>query len=95
MRKSYWVYILGSKSGTLYTGVTNDPLRRIAEHRDGTGSKFSRRYKLKKVLLLEEYGNIHEAIAREKQIKGWKRLKKLALIEGTNPKFEDLAVDWY
>ena len=89
------MYLLGNETGTIYTGVTNDPVRRLAEHRNGVGSQFTKRYEVKKLLLLEEYGSIYEAIAREKQIKGWKRYKKLKLIEDSNPKYKDLAEDWY
>jgi putative endonuclease len=92
--KSYWVYILASKSRTLYTGVTNDLMRRVAEHRSGTGSKFTERYRITRLVYCEETRDIRDAIAWEKRIKGWDRQKKIELIESRNPHWEDLAHGW-
>jgi putative endonuclease len=88
--KRYYVYIMTNRSGTLYTGVTNDLTRRIAEHKQGTGSTFTTRYRITRLLYMEETDDIHAAIAREKQLKGWTRAKKLALIAAKNPKWVDL-----
>ncbi len=88
----YSVYILASKrNGTLYTGVTNDLGRRIDEHRTGRGSDFARRYGAVLLVWAEVYDDIVEAIAAEKRIKRWRRRWKLALIEKSNPDWEDLS----
>jgi putative endonuclease len=85
------VYILGSETGTLYTGVTSDFDKRLWEHRNDIKSTFATKYGCKRVLLHEEFTDIRSAIAREKEIKGWTRAKKLALIAQTNPEFKDLS----
>ena len=82
-------------SGTLYTGVTNDLLRRIFEHKKGLVPGFTKKYKIKQLLYFEETNDVAIAIEREKQIKGWLRQKKIDLIESINPEWEDLAEDWY
>ena len=89
---SYFVYILASrKHGTLYIGVTNDLGRRLFEHREGTGSKFTREYRVHRLVHAEEFQDIREAIAREKAMKEWKRAWKVQLIESGNPEWNDLA----
>jgi putative endonuclease len=85
------VYILGSTTGTLYTGVTSDFDRRISEHRKGIKSAFASKYHCKRLLYHERFTDIRSAIAREKEIKSWTRAKKIALITRSNPKFKDLA----
>ena len=89
--RSYYAYILTNRAGVLYVGVTNDIERRMAEHRAGLVDGFSRKYNVTRLVYLEECGEVLEAIAREKQIKGWRRAKKLALIEASNRNWEDLA----
>jgi len=89
--RSYFVYILASPSGTLYVGVTGDLCRRLAEHRQGTASSFTRRYGVNRLVHCESYGFVGDALRREKQIKGWLRAKKIALIEAGNPRWEDLG----
>jgi putative endonuclease len=89
--RTYFVYILASRSRVLYTGVTNDLVRRVAQHRAGLGSAFARRYSVNRLVHVETAGSALEAIRREKQIKGWTRRKKVALIEATNPGWEDLG----
>ena len=84
------VYIAGSLSHTLYVGVTGDLARRMHEHRCGTIKSFTARYNITKLLWCEPHDDIAEAIAREKQIKRWRREKKVALIERSNPGFRDL-----
>ena len=92
----YWIYIMGSRNGhVVYTGVTNDLMRRVAEHRSGESEGFSKRYKCCKLLYYEEYNDVRGAIGREKEIKGWTRIKKNALIESMNPQYKDLADGWF
>ena len=86
---------MASKSHTLYTGVTNDLTRRVHEHKAGKGSRFTGKYRITRLVHYEETNDVRAAIAREKQIKGWDRAKKVALIESSNPHWNDLATDWY
>jgi putative endonuclease len=90
----FWVYILGSQTGTLYVGVTNDLGHRLYEHREGRFSGFASRYGLTRLLYFEETTDVFEAIAREKQIKGSSRWKKVRLLESVNPSWRDLSRDW-
>ena len=83
-----------NKSGTLYTGVTNDLERRTYEHRHHLIEGFTKRYKIKKLVYFEETNDINAAISREKQIKGWVRKKKIALIESINPHWKDLSEEF-
>jgi putative endonuclease len=89
--RSFFVYILSSTSRTLYIGVTGDLVQRMLQHRKGLISGFSTRYKIFRLVHFEQFSNVHEAIAREKEIKKWRREKKVLLIESTNPSWEDLA----
>lgn len=90
--KSYYVYILAShKHGTLYVGVTNDLERRTLEHKVGTTKGFTSQYGVKQLVYYEETNSVEAAIAREKQLKNWKREWKIALIEKDNPEWKDLA----
>ena len=79
----------------LYVGVTNDLFRRIYEHKNKVNTGFTRSYNLHKLVYFESYQDVRDAIAREKQIKGWLREKKIHLIEESNPSWSDLATDWY
>ncbi len=90
----YYVYILSSIHKTLYTGVTNDLLRRLYEHKNGLVPGFTRKYKVDRLVYFEAAEDIRAAIAREKQIKGWVRSKKEALIDSTNPAWNDLGEDF-
>ncbi len=90
----YYVYIMSSHRGTLYIGVTNDLVRRTYEHRHKLGGGFTKKYNISKLVYYESTGDIRSAITREKQIKGWLRSKKVALIESMNPYWVDLAADW-
>jgi putative endonuclease len=92
--RSYFVYILSNKSQTLYVGVTNDIVRRVWQHKQQRIEGFTKQYHLTWLVYVEECGDIRDAIAREKQIKRWRREKKLTLIGEQNPAFEDLAADW-
>ena len=95
MLKTYYTYIMSSANNTtLYIGVTNDILRRVAEHKQGETSCFTQKYKCKKLVYYESFSEIDQAIAREKQLKGWLRSKKDALIDSVNPERNDLIVEW-
>ena len=88
---TYYVYILANVNrNVLYVGVTNDLGRRVMEHKEGKGGAFTRKYHVNILVYAEEFGQIEEAIAREKQIKGWRRSKKDSLIEAANPTWSDL-----
>ena len=93
--KQLYVYIMTNRSGTLYTGVTNDLHRRVWEHKHKVIEGFTKKYNITRLVYFEVFGNAREAIAREKQIKGWVRRKKIALIEADNPKWRDLSEGWY
>jgi len=95
MEQGGFVYILSSRTGVLYIGVTNDLERRLSEHKQGIIEGFTKRYHAHKLLYYEPYDDITNAIAREKQLKGWRREKKAALIERENPGYEDISLDWY
>ena len=94
MPNQYYVYIMTNASRTLYTGVTNDLQRRVYEHRSGKGSVFTKKYRITRLVYYEAYNDVRNAIAREKQIKGWRRSKKVALIESQNPEWRDVSLDW-
>lgn len=90
-----YAYIMASKSGTIYVGATNDIERRVHEHKTGFNEGFTKKYSCKKLVCYEEFGDIGEAILREKQIKGWSRWKKERLIRSQNPTWFDLAFSWF
>jgi len=91
LQKGGYVYILGSKSGRLYIGVTSNLERRISEHKTKSVPGFTRRYNITRLLYSEAYPDIESAIAREKELKKWRREKKLTLVEAQNPDHRDLA----
>ncbi|MBV9549346.1 MAG: GIY-YIG nuclease family protein [Alphaproteobacteria bacterium] len=89
--RDYFVYMLASGHyGTLYIGVTNDILRRVGEHREGVVPGFTRRYGIKRLVWYEQHSDIHDAIAREKKLKRWRRDWKITLLEAENPHWIDL-----
>lgn len=92
MSKNYYVYILTNKSGTLYTGVTNNLVRRIYEHKNKLTPGFTSKYNINRLIYFEETDDICAAIAREKEIKGWRREKKIDLIERFNPEWKEIDV---
>ena len=92
---SYYVYIMTNKSRTLYTGVTNDLKRRVYEHKHGLTPGFTSRYNIHALIYFEETPDVRAAILREKQIKGWLRSKKIALVNTLNPEWNDLSADWF
>ncbi len=96
MKKSYYVYILTNYSNTvLYIGVTSNLLRRISEHKEGKIEGFTKKYKLKKLVHIEETNDVMAALEREKQLKRWRREWKWNLVKEENPKLIDLSVEWY
>ena len=94
MPKTYFVYIMTNRSKTLYTGVSGNLIARVRRHKIGTASAFTSRYKLDRLVYFERFEDVHRAIEREKQIKGWLRIKKIALIVSVNPGWRDLSLDW-
>jgi putative endonuclease len=93
--KQYYVYIMTNNSKTLYTGVTDDLVRRVYEHKSKLAKGFTQKYNITRLVYYEITSDIQSAIQREKQIKGWLRNKKIALIEATNPRWQDLSAGWY
>ena len=91
----YYVYILASRSRALYTGVTNHLVRRVQEHREGAVPAFTHEYRIHRLVYFEIFRDVRLAIAREKEIKGWSRWKKVKLIEVRNPTWEDLAERYF
>ena len=90
----YYVYIMASRSLTLYTGVTNSIRRRSYEHRRGMVEGFTKKYRIERLVYYEAFQYVNNAIAREKQIKSWTRAKRLALIASLNPTWRDLSEDF-
>ena len=93
--KYYYVYIMTNKSRTLYTGVTNNLERRVYEHKSKLVPGFTSKYNITQLVYFEETNDVQVALAREKQIKGWLRSKKIALIDSINPQWKDLSLEWY
>jgi putative endonuclease len=91
--RSYCVYMLSSASGVLYTGVANDLERRVAQHRQKLVPGFTAKYNVNRLVYFEIFSDIRVAIAREKQVKRWRREKRVALIQAKNPRWVDLYSD--
>jgi putative endonuclease len=89
--RTFYVYILAGQSGVLYTGVTNNLTRRLAEHRERRPASFTAKYNLTRLVYWEVFGSPSVAIRREKEIKGWLRTKKVTLVESKNPSWTDLS----
>jgi len=94
-RRSYYVYIMGSLSGTLYIGFIGNLHKRVFQHKFHQIEGFTNKYDVERLLHWASYDDVHKALAREKQLKGWSRAKKIALIESRNPHWLDLAKEWY
>ncbi len=94
-QRSYCVYIVGSLSGTLYIGMTGNLHQRVFEHKFHRVEGFTDEYDVERLLYWESYDEVHKAINREKQLKGWRREKKIVLIKSVNPHWLDLSKDWY
>ncbi len=93
--RCYYVYILSSRSGVLYTGVTRDLQRRVYQHKTGTIQGFTARFSVIRLVYFESTPDVRAAIAREKVIKGWTRERRVRLIESVNAPWLDLAADWF
>ena len=93
--KSYYIYIMANRSRTLYVGMTNNLERRVFEHRNHLIDGFTKKYRITRLVYFEETSNVESAIFREKQIKSWRRDKKLNLIGAVNPAWDDLAESWF
>jgi putative endonuclease len=93
--KTYYVYIMASSSGTLYVGMTNSLIRRVSQHKRGEIEGFSKKYNCKKLVYYEIGRDVNAIIAREKQIKNWRREKKEWLIKQMNPQWKDLYEDLF
>jgi putative endonuclease len=92
---NYYVYIMTNHSGTLYTGVTNNLIVRVYQHKEGMVEGFTKKYKINRLVYFEETPSKRSAIERERQIKRWRREKKVKLIESLNPEWKDLSEGWY
>src|SRR3954452_7790403 len=96
MDKFSYIYMMGSSSRrVLYAGVCASLEKRVWEHKNGLGGYFTQKYKCHRLVYFERFSNIETAIAREDEIKGWRRSKKNILVESINPECKDLAADWY
>jgi putative endonuclease len=93
--KQYYLYIMTSSSGTFYVGMTNDLKRRVYEHKHKLIEGFTQKYNITRPVYFEETSDVRTAITREKQVKKWSRIKKIALIKSVNPKWQDLSEGWY
>ena len=92
--RTYYTYIVASRSRVLYVGITNDLTRRVAEHKSGEVDGFTKLYRVNRLVYYEEFANPSDAIAREKEMKRWLRSKKVELIRVTNPDWRDLSEEW-
>jgi putative endonuclease len=94
MNYKFWVYIVGSQTGTLYVGMTNNIERRMREHKSGEVEGFASKYRCNRLVYWESFDEVQRAINREKPLKGWTRAKKIGLLESMNPRWADLAEKW-
>jgi putative endonuclease len=91
----YWVYILTNKRcSALYIGITNNIALRLWQHRYGEAEGFAKRYHLNRLVWVEHFRNVNDAIACEKKLKGWRRARKIVLVEKMNPRWLDLSDEW-
>ena len=93
--KTYFAYIMASRSHTLYIGITSDRRKRVFQHKWREHAGFTARYNCDRLVWFERYQDVNLAIGREKQLKGWLRRRKVALIEASNDAWIDLSRDWY
>jgi putative endonuclease len=95
LEKWYYIYFMSNRSKTIYIGVTGPFRKRVWQHKTGQFEGFTKRYKLDRLVYFEKYKNVHAALAREKQLKRWTRIKKIQLVVSMNPTWKDLAEHWY
>ena len=93
--REYYVYIMTNGARTLYIGVTNDLVRRVYEHKQKLINGFTKKYNITFLVHYETTSSVEAARVREKQLKGWRRARKIALIEGSNYQWRDLSMEWY
>jgi len=93
--KEYYVYIMTNSVRTLYIGVTNDLMRRVFEHKEKLAEGFTKKYNITMLVYYETSSDVQAALAREKQLKSWRRSKKIAVIESSNPLWKDFSLEWY
>ena len=91
----YYVYFMASRSRLLYSGVTNDLARRVAQHKAGASVGFTSWYNVTRLVYVEAFAGLRDAISREKRLKAWSRAKKVQLVQSRNPHWTDLARDWF
>jgi putative endonuclease len=89
---TFWAYIMGSESGVLYVAVTSDFARRVMQHKSKIIPGFTQRYNVRKLVWFEAHSSVRAAVSREKDIKGWGRMKRVKLIEEHNPTWKDLSL---
>ena len=92
---TYYLYIMASKTGTLYVGFTSDIKERVYQHKNHLLPGFTDKYNVERLVYIETFGEAFAGIRREKQIKAWRREKKVRLIDSANPKWDDLSAEWY
>jgi putative endonuclease len=93
--RDFYVYLLTNRTGTLYTGMTNDIQRRMYEHKNKLVEGFTKKYNIDMLVYYEVTSDVGEALTREKQVKAWRRSKRIALIESVNPQWQDLSEGWF
>jgi putative endonuclease len=94
LERLYYTYIVASRSHNFYVGMTSEIEIRVRQHKEGRFEGHSKKYNCNRLVWFERYPDVHDAIAREKQLKGWSRSKKIWLIERENPAWVDLSEDW-
>ncbi len=94
MTQNYYIYIMTNRSRTFYVGITNNLEQRVYEHKQKLIDGFTKRYNISRLVYYEVFTDVRDAIAREKQVKDWRREKKIALIESLNPTWKDLSTEW-
>jgi putative endonuclease len=92
---TYYLYIMASKTGTVYVGFTSDSKQRVYQHKNHLLPGFTDKYNVERLVYIETFGEAFAGIRREKQIKAWRREKKVRLIDSANPKWDDLSAEWY
>ena len=93
--EKFYIYIIASRTGTLYVGMTNDIKKRIYQHKNHLVGGFTEKYNIDRLIYVETISDFDSVIKREKQIKKWRREKKVALIDSQNPSWDDLSRDWF